>query len=133
MFGDHQVGCGGNNDRIGRHNAIRDVIFSAAQSAALAPSREASNMVPDSATRPADVLLPNWHNGRPAALDIHVISPLQSLTLAEAAYTQGHALQVGTQRKLNSNLSNCRYAGVECIPTFFNILTHSESERSTYF
>ena len=34
-FGDHQVGCGGNGDRISRHNAVRDVIFAAAQSAAL--------------------------------------------------------------------------------------------------
>ena len=72
--------------------------------------------MPDSATRPADFLLPNWCNGRPAALDIHVISPLQPLTLSEAAYTQGHALQVGMQWKLNANLSNCRYAGVEFIP-----------------
>ena len=44
--GDHQVGCGGNGDRITRHNAIRDVLFSAAQSAALAPSREAAGVVP---------------------------------------------------------------------------------------
>ena len=46
--GDHQVGCGGNGDRITRHNAIRDVLFSAALSAALAPSREAAGVVPDS-------------------------------------------------------------------------------------
>ena len=39
-FGDHQVGCGGNGDRISRHNAVRDVIFAAAQSAALGPSKE---------------------------------------------------------------------------------------------
>ena len=32
-FGDHQVGCGGNGDRISRHNAVRDVLFSAARSA----------------------------------------------------------------------------------------------------
>ena len=39
IFGDHQVGCGGNGDRILRHNAIRDAIFSAAQSAPLVPER----------------------------------------------------------------------------------------------
>ena len=44
-YGDHQVGCGGNGDRIFRHNAVRDVIFSTAQSAALAPTREASGVV----------------------------------------------------------------------------------------
>ena len=35
-YGDHQVGCGGNGDRITRHNTIRDIVFNAAQSAALA-------------------------------------------------------------------------------------------------
>ncbi len=113
---DHQVGCGGNSDRISRHNAIRDVVFNTAQSAALGPSKETPGLVPDSASRPADVLLPNLTNGRPAALDVHVISPLQSLTLSEAARTQGHALQVGVQRKLASNLPNCRSMGLTCIP-----------------
>ncbi len=56
-------------------------------------------LVPDSASRPSI--------GRPAALDVHVISPLQS------ARTQGHALQVGVQRKLASNL---RSMGLTCIP-----------------
>ena len=55
-FGDHQVGCGGNGNRITHHNAIRDVLFGAAQSAALAPSREMPNLVPNSLSRPADVL-----------------------------------------------------------------------------
>ena len=26
-FGDHQVGCGGNGDRIHRHDSIRDAVF----------------------------------------------------------------------------------------------------------
>ena len=46
LFGDHQVGCGGNGDRISRHNAVRDVIFAAAQSAALGPSKEVLGLVP---------------------------------------------------------------------------------------
>ena len=41
IYGDHQVGCGGSADRIGCHNAIREVIFNAAQSATLAPFKEA--------------------------------------------------------------------------------------------
>ena len=116
IFGDHQVGCSGNGDRVAWHNAIRDVVFLAAQSAALAPSKETPNLLAGSAERPADVLLPNWCQGKSAALDIHVISPLQSATVAEAAYNQGYALDVGVRRKLTSNLSTCRSAGVECIP-----------------
>ena len=111
-----QVGCGGNGDRISRHNNIRDVVFTAAQSAAFAPSKEASGLVTGSLSRPTDVFLPSWSCGRPAALDIHVISPLQQQTLSEASVTPGHALQVGVQRKLTSNLPACREAGVECIP-----------------
>ena len=115
-FGDHQVGCRGNGDRITRHNAIRDIVFSAAQSAALAPSKETPNLIPDSSSRPADVFLPTWCRGRPAALDVQVISPLQQQTLGEAASTPGHALQVGVRRKLTSHLSACRSIGVEFIP-----------------
>ena len=36
--------------------------------------------------------------------------------MSEAAWTQGHALQVGVQRKLASNLPNCRSMGLTCIP-----------------
>ena len=106
-FGDHQVGCGGNGDHIARYNAIRDVLFNAAQSAALAPTKEAPNLVLDFSTRPADILLPNWCRGRPAALDVSVISPLQQLTLFEAASSPGHTLSVGVRRKLTSNLPSC--------------------------
>ena len=116
IFGDHQVGCGGNGDRISRHNSIRDVVFTAAQLAALAPSKEIPGLVSGSLARPADVFLPSWSCGCPAALDIHVISPLQQQTLSQASVTPGHALQVGVQRKLASNLPACREAGVECIP-----------------
>ena len=95
IFGNHQVGCGGNGDRISRHNAVRDVLFSAAQSAALAPTKEAPSLIPDSSMRPADVFLPNWSRGRPAAVDVLVISPLQQQTLAEAAYTPAMLFKSG--------------------------------------
>ena len=75
-FGDHQVACSGNGDRITRHNAILDVLFSAAQSAALSPERETNGLIPGSMSRPANIFLPIWHGGRPAALvDVHVIFP----------------------------------------------------------
>ena len=101
--------------RIARHNAIRDVLFNAAQSAALAPTKEAPSLVSGSSMRPADILL-NWCCGRPATLDVSVISPLQQLTLDEAASSSGHALRVGVRRKLTSNLPACRSAGVDFLP-----------------
>ena len=75
-FGDNQADCGGNSDRIIHHKAIRDVVFSVAQSAALAPFKELSNLIPSSVSRPANVFIPTWSHRQPAALDVHVISPL---------------------------------------------------------
>ena len=45
-MGDHHVGCGGNGDRIHKHDSLRDVLFSAAQSAALAPRKEVPPLIP---------------------------------------------------------------------------------------
>ena len=108
--------CAFTGSGCGYARLIRDVVFCAAQSAALAPSKETPNLVPSSQSRPADILIPNWSRGRPAALDVHVISPLQRQTLGQAASTPGHALEVGTRRKLASHLSACRSVGVEFIP-----------------
>ena len=115
-FGDHHVGCGGNGDRIHRHNSIRDAIFSAAQTAALAPRKELPSLVPCSQSRPADIFLPNWERGRAAALDVSVISTLQRLTLSGAASVQGHALRVGEERKMALHAASCRAVGVSFVP-----------------
>ena len=114
-FVDHQVGYGGNRNRITRHIAIHDVILSAAQSAALASVKEIPNLISDSLSRPADDFHLTWSRGRLAAFDVHVISSLQHHTQGETASTPGHALQVCTQRKFSAHLSTCRLAGVELI------------------
>ena len=45
-----------------------------------------------------------------------LISPLQQLTVAEAAVTPGHALEVCVSCKLSANIPSCRATGVECVP-----------------
>ena len=116
VFGDHQIGCGGNGDRIGRHNAIRDAIYSAAQTAALAPLLEAPSLIPGSSSRPADVFVPIWQLGRPAAMDVSVISTLQPLTVVGAAASPGYALKVGEDRKLAAHQAGCSEAGILFLP-----------------
>ena len=115
-FGDHQVGCWGNGDRIHRHDSIRDALFSAAQSAALVPQKEVPFLIPGSSSRPAEVYLPNWKRGQPAALDVTVISSLQQQTLSGAAISPGHALRVGETRKMNANADSCHAVGVFFVP-----------------
>ena len=110
------MGCGGNGDRIYRHNALRDVLFSAAQSATLAPRKEVTSLIPDTNSRPADIFLPNWSRGLPAALDVTVISTLQTSTLSGAAMDQGYALRVGEGRKIAAHQEACQAVGMSFVP-----------------
>ena len=116
VHGDHQVGCGEDGDRIHRHNLIRDTLFSAARTAALGPLKEASGIVVGSMSRPADIYLPYWQCGRPAALDVTVVSPLQKALISQAATTDGHALSVAVRRKMRDHDIPCHEAGVDFIP-----------------
>ena len=121
-FGDHQVSCRGNGDMIHRHDSLRDALFAAARSASLAPRKEVPALIPGASSRPADVYLPCWKRGRPAALDVSVILPLQSLTIRGAATTQGHALDVGEGRKRASHSSSCHSAGISFVPLLVETL-----------
>ena len=114
-FRDHQVGCGGNGDQVAWHDVLRNAIFTAAQSAALGPRKEAPALIVGTHSRPADVFPTTWSKGRPAALDVTVTSPLQALTIQEAFTIAVHALEVATSWKLATHLSPCRAAGLDFI------------------
>ena len=73
-------------------------------------------MIPSSQNRSADVYLPSWKGGRPAALDVTVISTMQQATIQGAAISQGHALLVGEERKLAAHADACQAVGVSFIP-----------------
>ena len=70
----------------------------------------------NSSARPADIFLPTWNGGSPAALDVTVISPMQQLTLSQSATTQGHALKVASNRKTAIHGPCCQQAGIQFIP-----------------
>ena len=125
-FGDHAVGCGGDFDRIGRHDRLRDAIFGAARAAALAPRREVA--VTSSQSRPADIFLPSWSRGRPAALDVTVTSSLQRSSISGSASRAGHALQLAERRKRRTHATACHEAGVTFIPLAVEALGGWSSE-----
>ena len=77
--------CGSAGERVSRHNALRDALYSAAVSASLGPSREGRFLLPGDDRRPADVLVPHWTGGQDTAWDVTVIHPLQAATVAGAA------------------------------------------------
>ena len=80
------------------------------------------SLIPDTQRRLADVFLPNWKRGYPAALDVCVISTMQQLTIQGAATIQGHALLVGEERKLAAHVDACRALGISFIPLVGNTL-----------
>ena len=104
------------------NNSVRDALFSVAQSYALAPRREVPSLIPGTQSGPVEVFLPNWSRGRPAALDITIISPLQHAKLQGAAFTQGHALLVGEARKYSTHGAPCYSSGIIFVPVTFEAL-----------
>ena len=67
-----------------------------------------AGLFPDhSQSRPADILLQNWNLGRPIALDISVVSPLNPSTLAEAGAMVGAVLEATESRKHQANYEKC--------------------------
>ena len=109
-------------ERITRHNAIRDHVYSMAASAVLNPVKEGRFILLGDDRRPADIYLPSWAEGRDAALDVTVINLLQSATVAEAAETPGHSLTVAFERKMRGAADDCARQGVAFIPLAFESL-----------
>ena len=114
-MGDHSLGCGKTGDRIARHNMLRDVIFEAAASADLGPKKEESHLLPGTIARPGDVTIRRWSNGRDAAIDVTVTSPLAASNV-EGAVEPGASLTKAVQRKLRDTEEACRLEGLEFLP-----------------
>ena len=68
------------------------MIHQVCSQAALSPVKEGRALLPGKDARPADVLLPSWHQGQNTALDITVVSPLQQALVLKAAEEPGSAL-----------------------------------------
>ena len=115
-YGDHAIGCANDGERIARHNHLRDHLFQLAAQAALSPTKEERTLIPGVNSRPADVYLPTWANGRDCALDVTVLSPLQLCLLRKSAETAGSALTHAWDRKIRQSWDACNQEGIEFAP-----------------
>ena len=87
-LGHHAATCRRGGDVVIRHNRLCDDVFlSFCHQAHIAARLEAgSGLTPGlDRARPADVLVRDWAQGKPAAFDITVTSPLTPAILAEAS------------------------------------------------
>ena len=75
-YGTHAISCrhGRGTGLYRRHNLVRNVLFSVAKEAGLFPSLEPPNLIPDQNLRPADVMLPGFHDhGRSLCVDVTIV------------------------------------------------------------
>ena len=75
-------------------------LFQTAVAAGLGPTREGRFLLSGDHLCPADVLVPNWAGGRDAALDLTVVTTIQTQTMPQAAFTPGRALTHAYERKM---------------------------------
>ena len=110
LLGYHAVTCKGGGDVFVHHNALRDVFAQFCHRARLGGQLEVGHRSGGDSTnsRPADILVPNWMIGKPAAFDLTVVSPLNSNTLNKAGATIGSAAGKAEARKHNANNHWCR-------------------------
>ena len=104
-YGDHALVCCGCGDRTRRHNLLRNMVFHSAAAANLNPELEKPGLLPQrpsygslyengsavveadsnsGSRRPADVYVPRWRAGPPAAWDFAVTSGLRLESVAES-------------------------------------------------
>ena len=102
---------------VSRHNQLRNTFFESCRQAGVGGQMEVGSGSghDEWRTRPADVLVPNWDLGKPAAFDLTVASPLNQGIL-NACVTAGSSARVSEQRKHASNNVKCSELGWSCIP-----------------
>ena len=96
----------------GRHDRIRDKIFREAQQASLNPQKEMPGLIPGSLSRPADIYVENWVDGRKVAFDVSVTSPTQEAVLVQAAHRPAAAIDARKSAKIRAHATNCRNQGI---------------------
>ena len=100
----------------GRHDRIRDLIFKQAQRASLSPTMEMPGLVPGSQSRPADVYIPLWVDGKKTAFDISVVSPTQDAIVDRAADLPAAAIEMRKKSKSRLHFDPCRAQGISFFP-----------------
>ena len=138
VFGDHALVCSCKGDRTKRHNALRNCSFFAAQAAGFSgaelerpgllqprpegegpPGGEQGGEDLDaSSRRPADVYLPRWRNGVPAAWDFAVTSGMRAdlLTASAASASAATDRYEEVKRQHLGTARSCADVGVTFIP-----------------
>ena len=93
------------SDAVLRYNKLRDILVESFHWGHIRVQVEVGSSLSQdhSNSRPADILVFDWDQGKPAALDLTVVSPLNANILKEAGMTAGAAAQAAEVRKHTAN------------------------------
>ena len=150
--GDHCLTCSCGGDRTKRHNLIRNEVFHFCNSAGLNPELERPGILqPRMLTgstqengqnrdlnenrRPADVYLPRWRRGTPAALDFAVTSGLRSDLVHRSAHDGSAATKMyeNLKRSHLDTEASCREEGITFIPIICEADGEAGAQRLTKY
>jgi hypothetical protein len=87
-----------------------------AASASYAPKKEMPHLIPGTLSRPADIFIPTWRDGKKTAFDVSVVSPVQSAILDRAVDTPGAALAMRKATKIRAHDEVCRNQDINFVP-----------------
>ncbi len=104
-----------------KEDRVRDLIYNLAQNASLSPTLEKSGILGDlPGLRPADVYLPTFLNGYPAAMDVAVIDPLQDKYVSgRVRAVEDYAMNV-KHHKYDEGFLGSKITFVPCVVDIFN-------------
>ena len=120
-MGDHALGCWKYQERIARHDQLRDVLYEPAASAALAPIKEAAHLLAGAAARPGDILIRRWADGKDGALDVTVTGPLAQSNVEAAAAESGAALEKHLNARCRTLRRPARTRGSPSFPLLWRL------------
>ena len=135
IYGDHCLVCACGGDRTKRHNLLRNQVYYECQSVGLAPELERPGLLqprplvgatpengvaadPNEHRRPADVYIPRWRLGNPAAFDLAATSGLRPQIVAASALDGRTAPQQyeDFKREYLDTERLCQAEGISFIP-----------------
>ena len=124
--GFHARRCTAGGDMTACHHATRNQIYCFTATAGWNPTLEQSHLLPprpddpsgSNLRRPADVYLPSWAYGSPAAFDLAITSPQRQEVLAQASRERGAAAAQYEDRKRSylNTAEECRQQGILFVP-----------------
>ncbi|KAL2642816.1 hypothetical protein R1flu_010403 [Riccia fluitans] len=115
--------CNGDGRHSERHNFLRDILRNMAREAGYATNnnQEPINLFPDSAERPADVLIKGYEGGSDLCIDVAVVTPFGG---------RGH-LETAELRKNNHYKEECRRNNLAFTPFIMDTLGNFGPSCST--